>query len=425
MNLIVKKSGPLQGEIRPPSDKSLTHRAVIFSSLADGESKIKNPLTGEDCVATLNAFRAMGVQVLETPDEILIRSTGRLTSPAGPVDCGNSGTTMRLLAGVFASQPGLEVELVGDESLSRRPMGRVVKPLQQMGADIEGDTAPLKIHGKQLKGIDYESPVASGQIKSCILLAGLNAEGETWVSEPAKSRDHTENMLRFLDVKVKTQGELKVGVSGGASWGGAEYDIPADISSAAFWLCAAAMIPESAVTLNNVGINRTRSGVLEVLMSAGAAVTSSSASQQMGEWASDLTVAGLDNLEAFEISGAMVPRLIDEIPVIAVMATQCHGVTKIRDAQEMRVKETDRIETTAAGLRAMGANVTVYEDGMDIEGPVQLQGAEISAEGDHRIGMAFAVAGLAASGVTTITHADSIKTSYPNFEEHLRSLSEA
>jgi 3-phosphoshikimate 1-carboxyvinyltransferase len=424
MKLSITKSGPLTGTLRPPSDKSLTHRAILFSSLAKGHSRISNMLEGEDCLATKRIFEQMGVQFTSDGDDLLVDSTGELQSPDEPLDCGNSGTTIRLMAGVLASRPGLEATLTGDASLSRRPMGRITGPLKLMGADIEGDHAPIKIHGRRLNGISYVSPVASAQVKSCILLAGLNADGETSVTEPAKSRDHTEKMLRRLGVDITIDG-FKVSAAGGQSWEGADYNIPGDISSAAFWLCAAAMIPESDVCLTEVGINPTRCGVLEVLLSAGAQISTSNEQQPMGEPLADLTVVGSDNLEAFQISGAIVPRLVDEIPVLAVMATQCHGTTVIKDAKEMRVKETDRIAETVKNLKAMGAEIEEREDGMVIKGPTKLHGAEVDADGDHRIGMAFAVAGLLADGATTIHNADSIRTSYPEFEQHLRSLSES
>lgn len=417
----IQPGGSIRGRLRPPSDKSLTHRAVIFSSLANGDSVVRNPLLGEDCRATMEIFRAMGVSV-EVGEEVRISSNGHLNSPAKPLDCGNSGTTMRLLCGVLAGREGLETTLVGDESLSRRPMARVAQPLRLMGADIQGDQAPLVIRGRKLNGIRYVSPVASAQIKSALLLAGLQAEGETWVTEPAKSRNHTENMLQFLGVQVLEDGDLTVGVRGGAAWKGAEYDIPADISSAAFWLVAALICPGSNLILEEVGTNPTRSGILDVLVDSGAGIMDMNSRSAMGENVEDLQVSHNQDLRAFTIEGDLVPRLIDEIPILAVLATQCHGRTVIRDAQELKVKESDRIAKMTEGLNAMGAKVEATKDGMIIHGPTRLRGAHIEADGDHRIAMSFVIAGLIAEGETTLSGAETIATSYPSFWDDLRRL---
>ncbi|HXH59871.1 MAG TPA: 3-phosphoshikimate 1-carboxyvinyltransferase [Fimbriimonadaceae bacterium] len=416
-------SGPLKGTVRPPSDKSLTHRSYIFSAFARTPSTIINPLRGEDCNATLEIMRQIGAraEVHELPDTTKVFPIKELVSPSAPLECGNSGTTMRLLCGVLAAQEGLSAMLVGDASLSRRPMKRVTDPLRMMGANIEGDTAPITIKGGALHGIDYTSPVASAQIKSCVLLAGLFASGRTCVTEPETSRDHTERMLRSLKVPINVDGNTAC-VEGGQKWDGFTFEAPADISSAAFLLCAAAIVPGSHVVLRGVGANPTRTGVIDALRAAGAILEESPKDEQMGEPVSDYAVTHTPGLRAFEIGGALVPRLIDEIPVLAVLATQCDGTTKIRDAKELRVKESDRIDAVAGGLRAMGAEVETTEDGMDVHGPVQLKGATIDAEGDHRIGMAFAVAGLAAQGETTILNADSIQTSYPQFVSDVRSL---
>lgn len=418
----VNHSGPLKGRIRPPSDKSLTHRAVLFASLGDGESLIRHPLMGEDCRATMAACRAMGVQIEESADAVRVKSSGRLQSPEGPIDCGNSGTTMRLLAGILACRPGMEATLTGDASLSRRPMGRVSTPLRLMGAQIEGDAAPLRISGRSLRAVDYASPVASAQVKSAVLLAGLRAVGTTWVSEPAKSRDHTERMLEFLGVPVLEDGPLRVGVDGGASWGGAEYEIPADISSAAFWLVAGLIVPGSEVTLCEVGVNPTRSGILDVLAECGAAVISERSQTFAGEPVEDLSVSPIEILQGFRIAGDLVPRLIDEIPILAVLATQCWGRTEIKDAQELRVKETDRIASVVHHLQLMGADVEARPDGLIVHGPTPLKGAAVECDGDHRIAMAFAIAGLIADGTTTLNGAETIATSYPDFWKDLETL---
>ncbi len=423
----VLRVGPvatLQGELRPPSDKSLTHRAYILAALAEDRCQVDEPLRSEDCDATLRCLAALGRGCdLTESNQALIWPNHEWQTPEEPLYCGNSGTTMRLLSGLIASLPGVNAVMTGDASLSRRPMRRIAEPLRLMGADVEGETAPLTIRGKKLTGIEYASPVASAQVKSCVLLAGLRANGETWVTEPTQSRDHTERMLAALGVEVMHKGETAVGVRGGASWDGFHFRVPADISSAAFFMVAAAMLPEARVTLLDVGVNPTRTGIFDVFRQAGVRWRLESERKETGEPVADLVVEGGAPLRAFEIAGAMVPRLIDEIPVLAVLATQCDGVTRIRDAHELRVKESDRIVKVAEGLRAMGARVETYDDGMDVEGPVKLQGATIEAEGDHRIAMAFAVAGLVAEGATTITGAESIATSYPDFEKDLVKVS--
>ncbi len=431
-SLTVSRIAGLSGSLRPPSDKSLTHRAYLFAALAEDQgvpSTVHNPLDGEDCASTLDCLVDLGFDAEHFPAGemgerafTMVHPRADWLSPDAPLDCGNSGTTMRLLVGLLAGRPGLEATLMGDESLSRRPMGRVVEPLRQMGAEIEGQTAPLRVSGRHLRAIDYASPVASAQVKSCVLLAGLRAEGTTWLREPSPSRDHTERLLEALGVEVQRRGDGAVGVDGGQTWGAFEYDVPADVSSAAFFLVAAAMMPGSDVRLESVGVNPTRTGVLEVLESAGVRLGLDAPREPMGEPVADLLVRGTDLLRPFQVGGDLVPRLIDEIPVLAVLATQCDGVSSFRDASELRVKETDRVETVAAGLRAMGATVTTHPDGMDVEGPIRLRGAEIDAAGDHRIGMAFAVAGLVAEGPTTIHNAQSIRTSYPAFETDLARL---
>lgn len=426
----VERSGPLKGSVRVLGDKSLTHRAYLFAAMAQPgvPSIIYQPLNGADCESTLQCLVDMGADAdhFEAGEQgadamTMVFAPERWTSPEGNLDCGNSGTTMRLLAGILAGRPGLAAILVGDASLSKRPMGRVATPLRLMGASVEGDTPPLSIHGQHLRGIEYVSPVASAQVKSCVLLAGLAAQGETWVQEPSLSRDHTERMLESLGVNLMRD-ERGVGVVGGATWAPFTFTVPGDISSAAFFAVAGAMIPGSEVRLTNVGVNPTRSGLLEVLEAAGANVTLEGLREDSGEPVADLIVRGDRDLKAFEISGDLVPRLIDEIPVLAVLATQCRGRTIIRDAQEIRVKESDRIATMAEGLIRMGADVKVHEDGMEITGPTTLTATEVEASHDHRIAMSFAIAGLVAKGTTQISGAESIQTSYPDFQEHLRTL---
>ena len=417
----VHRSGPLKGSIRVPSDKSLSHRSLIFAALAKTPSVIHNPLNSEDCEATAHALSKMGHQI-ELGESVFRVTPGTWKSPESPLDCGNSGTTMRLLSGVIASRPEVKATLVGDASLSKRPMGRIAKPLRLMGAGVEGEQAPLTITGTSLTGIEYTSPVASAQIKSCILLAGLNAEGTTAVTEPAQSRNHTELMLKALGVKVEVD-HLTVKVEK-AEWDGFEIHVPGDISSAAFWMAAASIVPGSNVTLTGVGTNPTRSGILDVLKQSGATFTESPENEELGEPVSTLEISHTDSLKPFTIEGGLVPRLIDEIPVLAVLATQCHGKTIIRDAAELKVKESDRIALVVDGLRKMGAHIEAREDGMEISGPTPLVGTEIHAQGDHRIAMSFAVAGLIAEGTTTIHGAESIATSYPDFEKHLHELTQ-
>jgi 3-phosphoshikimate 1-carboxyvinyltransferase len=420
--LLVRRPASFGGELAVPGDKSLTHRAYMFGAIATGPSVVRAPLRGEDCEATLRCLAAMGLRCeWAGQDEIRLIPAGDWVEPTGPLDCGNSGTTMRLLSGLIASRP-IRATLIGDESLSRRPMKRIAEPLRLMGAKVEGDTPPLRIEGSgRLRGIAYESPVASAQVKSCALLAGLRAEGRTRVTEPEKSRDHTERMLRACGVEVLEEGRT-VSVEGGSRLKPFEFLVPGDISSAAFFLCAAAAIPEAEVTIRNVGVNPTRTGILEVFAQTGVRVLREGERESLGEPVADLFMRHEGIGMPFEISGPLVPRLVDEIPVLAVLATQLDGVSRIRDAGELRVKESDRIETVAAGLRAMGAEVETFSDGMEIAGPTRLRGARIEANGDHRIAMAFAVAGLFAEGETAIEGAEAIATSFPGFEKDLWSL---
>lgn len=393
----------------------------MFGAAATSPSMIHHRLTGEDCESTLRCMTQMGLRS-EPIGESAIRliPAQAWNSPSADLDCGNSGTTMRLLSGMIAGRP-ITATLTGDASLSRRPMGRIAEPLRLMGAMVEGITAPLKITGGNLTGIDYKTPVASAQIKSAILLAGLLAEGDTTVEEPELSRDHTERMLRSLGVPVRTSG-TRITVSA-ATWDGFEISIPADVSSAAFLAVLAVTSVDAEITLHEVGSNPSRSGLFDVLDAAGVAVTWSNHSEQMGEPTVSMTLRGANTLDGFKIEGSLVPRLIDEIPVLAVLATQCNGQTIIRDAKEMRVKESDRIACMVEGLRAMGAKIEATDDGMIIEGPTPLAGTHIDASGDHRIAMSFAIAGLIAShGDTIIDGADSIATSYPNFLSDLATI---
>lgn len=405
-----------------PSDKSLTHRAYMFGAMANSSSIVRHPLRGEDCESTLHCLMQMGLQSEWISDyEVRLLPAQEWTQPADFLDCGNSGTTMRLMSGLVASR-NLDVTLIGDASLSRRPMRRIAEPLRIMGANIEGDTPPLHIVGSDnLQAIDYHSPVASAQIKSCVLLAGLGAKGTTRVTEPSKTRDHTERMLRSMGIEVVEEG-LSVSVRGGQSGHGIDFTVPADISSAAFFMVAGAIVPEASVRLWDVGVNPTRTGILDVFDQVRVPYFVENEREEAGEPVGDIEVRTVDVGMPFEISGDLVPRLIDEIPILAVLATQLDGTSRIRDARELRVKESDRIELVASALRAMGAEVTTYDDGMDISGPTPLTGTLVEAHGDHRIAMAFAIAGLIAEGTTTIRGAEAIATSYPDFEKHLWSL---
>lgn len=404
--------------MRPPSDKSLTHRSFMLGALGSGPSIVRMPLQSEDAHATRNVLAALGVRFEDvSATEVVVHPLREWQMPSGPLDCGNSGTTMRLMAGLLAAQP-LSVTLVGDASLSRRPMRRVAEPLRLMGARVEGDKPPLKIRGGHLHGIDYVTPVASAQIKGAILLAGLLAEGETSVTEPAQSRDHTERMLSAMGADLVRRG-LTTTVRSGRTLRSFEFEVPADISSAAFLMVAAALAPGSRLELLDVSVNPTRTGILDVFREVGVQVELDDEREVLGEPVANLIVRGKELLRPFTIEGDLVPRLIDEIPVLAVLATQAEGVTTIRDAAELRVKESDRIEQMAAGLRAMGAIVETQADGMVITGPTPLKAATLRANGDHRLAMAFAIAGLVAEGETVIEGAETVATSYPNFESDL------
>ena len=445
MTMTIRSVAALRGEFRPPSDKSLTHRAYMLGAAATGESMVRMPLTGDDCEATLRCLSQMGLQcVRSSPTEVKLLPATAWSQPAEPLDCGNSGTTMRLMSGLIASRD-LEVIMVGDASLSKRPMKRIAEPLRLMGAKVEGDTPPLRIKGSSdLVGIDYVSPVASAQVKSCTLLAGLLANGETWVTEPSLSRDHTERMLSALGVKVRRGALLdgvfsedvdfdsphlpeasawRAGVVGGSQLNAFEFTVPGDISSAAFFMVAAAILPTSRIEIKDLSVNPSRTGILDVFLEAGIPCILDDERSELGEPVADVVVAApFEKKRSFTIEGSLVPRLIDEIPVLAVLATQCEGETVIRDARELRVKESDRIELVAKGLRDMGAEVETFEDGMAIRGPVKLKGAHIEAKHDHRIAMAFAVAGLAAEGDTVIEGAEAVATSFPGFEAELLRL---
>ena len=415
----VKKTNRFWGEFRAPSDKSLTHRAYIIGAICEGGANIITPLRGQDCENTLNILQAIGVKIKKHDISVTIEPS-QLHASNKPLWCGNSGTTMRLMAGLLC---GLKIPatLVGDESLSRRPMKRIIDPLTQMGANISGDTPPLKIKPADLHGIDYESPLASAQVKTAIMLAGLFANGTTSITEPMKTRDHTERMLASVGCGVKVSG-LKVTLEPGMPKQ-LNMKVPGDISSSAFFMIAASLLG-GPLTIRECGINPTRTGILDVLTSVGVEYELENIRDECGEPVADIYFGmNKNNLHPFKISGPLVPRLIDEIPALAVLATQCNGESVVKDAQELRVKESDRIEKIAHGLREMGAQIEATEDGFRIFGPTPLKSAIIDSKGDHRIGMAFAIAGLIADGETIIKNADSIQTSFPNFEQELIRLS--
>jgi 3-phosphoshikimate 1-carboxyvinyltransferase len=421
----------LDAAFNVPGDKSMSHRAAILGGLSDGTCTIANFLPSEDCMNTLNAMRALGARV-EVLDELAGHGPVRLrirgcslkpSAPPAPIDCGNSGTGMRLLAGVLAGQP-FTSELFGDASLSSRPMGRVTTPLGEMGAVIEclgakPGCAPLRIHPARLAPITYPMPVASAQVKSAVLLAGLFAAGETTVIEPAETRDHTERMMESFGVATRREGQA-ISISGGQVPKACDFTVPGDISSAAFWLAAAAAMPGSRLRLTNVGLNPTRTAILRVLSRMGAHIVETPR-ESRGEPAGDIEVRGAE-LAGTTIHESEVPNLIDEIPVIAVAAALARGRTVIRNARELRVKETDRITTVVHNLRAMGAVVEEFEDGMEIEGGHPLHGAVLESYGDHRIAMAFAIAGLFAKGETVIRDTGCVNTSYPGFAHHLAAI---
>lgn len=419
----------LQGRIRIPGDKSISHRSLMLGALAQGETIIHGLLLGEDPRSTADCFRMMGAEISElNTEEVRVRGIGlgNLQEPIDVLNAGNSGTTLRLMLGILASHPDRFFTVTGDASLRSRPMSRVVQPLQQMGAAIWGrkdnSLAPLAIRGQQLKPIHYQSPIASAQVKSCILLAGLMADGQTTVTEPALSRDHSERMLRAFGAEVLVDPETNSAtVTGGAHLRGQTVIVPGDISSAAFWLVAGAIVPGSDLMIENVGVNPTRTGILEILEMMGANITLENQREVAGEPVADLRVRH-SQLKACEISGAVIPRLIDEIPVLAVAAAFAQGTTVIRDAEELRVKESDRITVMATELNRMGASVTELPDGMEITGGHPLTGTDVDSHTDHRIAMSLAIAALNAKGTTTIHRAEAAAISYPDFTATLQAI---
>ena len=414
--LTCRRNGPLRGSIEVPGDKSISHRALLFGALSTGETRVRGLLDAEDVHATRRAVEALGAVVRNEGDEIVVVPPATLREPGDVVDCGNSGTSLRLLTGVLSGVPGLSI-LTGDASLRRRPVRRVIDPLRRMGADLsarDGDRLPpVVVRGRPLHAARHVLEVASAQVKSACLLAGLFAEGETSVLEPERSRDHTERMLAGMGVPVRVDG-LEVSVAPARPRGG-RVDVPGDISSAAFFLCAAAALPGSEVTVRNLGVNPTRTGLLDVLAAMGADVVRADEREVAGEPRADVTVRA-SALAGTEIRGAIIPRLIDELPVVMVMATQARGRTVIRDARELRVKESDRLAAMGETLARAGAKIELFEDGCAIEGPTPLRAVTVATRLDHRIAMSMAVAQLLASGEEVVLDdVACVATSFPSF----------
>lgn len=423
--LTCDRRGPLRGAITVPGDKSISHRSILFGTLAEGETRVTGLLDAEDVHSTRRACVALGAAIREEGGEVVVTPPDALREPGDVIDCGNSGTSLRLLAGVLAGVPGLSI-LTGDASLRRRPVRRVVDPLRVMGADLtarDGDRVPpLVIRGRALTGARHDLKVASAQVKSAILLAGLRASGQTVVSEPERSRDHTERMLRGMGVPLRVDG-LTVSITPSRPRG-TRVDVPGDISSAAFFLCAAAGLPGSEVTVRNMGTNPTRTGLLDVLRAMGADLAVANEREVAGEPRADVTVRG-GPLTATEIGGDLIPRLIDELPVLMVLATQATGRTVIRDARELRVKESDRLASMGEALAGAGARLELFEDGCAIEGPTRLGPVTVRTRLDHRIAMSMAVAQLFAGAPVVLDDVACVATSFPTFFALLDGLCEA
>ncbi len=422
----ITKSRSLRGEIQIPGDKSISHRGIMLGALARGTTKITNFLQGADCLSTIRCFRQMGIEVENSCKEVLVHGKGLhgLSAPQQILDAGNSGTTVRLLSGILAAQ-NFSSTITGDASIQKRPMKRVMDPLTQMGACIESQNqngcAPLDIRGTRLKGIHYQSPVSSAQVKSCVLLAGLYADQKTSVTEPTVSRDHSERMLSYLGAEVTVQGTT-VAIEPEPELNARDIQVPGDISSAAYFIAAGLLVPGSQILIKNVGINPTRSGILKVCRAMGADIQYLNEKSGCWEPSADLLVT-YSPLKGTVIEGDIIPTLIDELPIIAVMAAFAQGETIIRNAEELRVKESDRIQTVTDNLSAMGADITAAPDGMSIRGGQPLTGASIRTCKDHRIAMSFAVAGMAAEGVTSLDDAQCVEISYPQFFDDLQRLS--
>jgi 3-phosphoshikimate 1-carboxyvinyltransferase len=415
----------LIGKITIPGDKSISHRSVMFGSIAHGETTVTNFLPGEDCLSTISCFRKLGVIIEESDNQLRIIGKGfeGLTEPTEVLDVSNSGTTIRLLMGILAGRPFFS-SLVGDESIGKRPMTRVTNPLTELGARIDGrkngSFTPISIRGGGLKPVNYHLPVASAQVKSALILAGLQAEGQSIIIEPEETRDHTERMIIKFGGEIRKDNQ-KIIVKGGQKLIGTMIQVPGDISSAAFFLVAGAIIPESEIVLKDVGLNPTRTGIIEVMKKMGADLEIVQNEEASFEPSGDLIIK-TSKLKGTVIEGGLIPKLIDEIPIIALLATQAEGTTIIKDAEELKVKETNRIDTVVHELKKLGAKIEATEDGMIIYGKSKLSGGTVSSHGDHRIGMMLAIAALLCENEAELENPEAISVSYPNFFAHLNNL---
>jgi len=422
-SVVIRPAKNLSGSVRLPGDKSISHRYAMLGGIAEGATRLENFSTGADCASTLGCLRALGVKCQRNEGSVVIQGSGaKLQAPTAPLDCGNSGSTIRMLSGILAGQE-FTSELGGDESLSRRPMARIIKPLEMMGAKIEagdGGRPPLRVTGARLKAIDYKLPVASAQVKTSLLFAGLYADGTTRIEEPIQTRDHGELALQAFGAQIDRR-MREVSIEGGQLLHGIEAMVPGDISSAAFFLCAAGLFPDSQLSVPGLLLNPTRARLLDVLIGLGLRIKMSELEEHYGELIGTLLVQG-GNLKGTRVSGGDAAALIDEIPVLAAIAPYTADGIEIRDARELRVKESDRIASVATNLRLMGAEVEEFDDGLRIPGGQKLHGALLDSFGDHRIAMAFAVAALRAEGETEITGADAAVISYPEFFNTLESL---
>lgn len=413
----------LKGTLTVPADKSISHRSIMFGAISHGKTTVHNFLRAEDCLSTVSVFKALGVTIHDNGQDIIIEGNGfeNLQAPKELLDAGNSGTTLRLVLGILAGQP-FASKIAGDASLNRRPMERVMGPLRSMGGKLQGENdnefPPIEVQGSHLSAITYEMPIASAQVKSAILFAALQAEGLTTIIEKEKSRNHTEEMIKQFGGRISVENK-KITVAGGQQLVGQEVTVPGDISSAAFYLVAASIIPNSSIELKHVGVNPTRTGILDVLQEMGADIQETRIDKQ--NQAADLVIRSA-SLKAVEIGGEIIPRLIDELPVIALAATQAEGTTIIRDAQELKVKETNRIDATADELNKLGAKIETTEDGLIIHGPTPLHGGVVDSHGDHRIGMMLQVAALLTDETVELNNPEAINISYPDFFTDIESL---
>lgn len=426
-HLLLESGRRLTGHCRVPGDKSISHRAVMFAAIADGVSVVRNFLDGGDCRATIAVMRGLGVQVEEqSPTELVIHGRGLdgLQEPSDVLNCANSGTTIRLMSGLLAGQRFTSF-LSGTPQIRRRPMDRIVKPLRQMGASIvgrqDGNYAPLGFGATKLRSMEYTMPVASAQVKSCLLLAGMYAQGLTVIRQPGPARDHTERLLAAMGAPIAVYGDTIHSERPGTQLQPLQIDVPGDISSAAFLIVAAAIVPDSRITIANVGVNPTRTGIVDALSEMGARIAYSNERLQSGEPVADLTVE-TSELRGATFAGEQIVTMIDELPILAVAASQATGRTVIHDAGELRVKETDRIASTVSELRKLGANIEPTEDGFIVEGPTRLMGGPVESQGDHRLAMACTIAGLVAHGPTTVYGAEVTADSFPGFESTLQAL---